>query len=99
MTAENVKKVILEVLPESRLTLWRHWIPPGRIDTIIGKQSYSPGVHDEQLIEYIIKYSPYAVWSKIAQQLYEKGEKRALETAKQFFMVQPGDINKGQVYY
>ena len=71
MTEENLKKVAKAVNPDNRINLWKMWIPPARIDAIM--RSY-PEVDSqtEHFVGYIITYSPFAVWSKIAQGLYEK---------------------------
>lgn len=82
MTKENLKQVILTVSPSKRESLWKMWIPPARMKAI--EQSTLEDDQMECFVQYIVTYTPYAVWSEISQRLYEKGERAALEIARSF---------------
>ena len=96
MRENYAQKCVTIVANETRKILCEIHAPIFTVDAIM--RSY-PEVDSqtEHFVGYIITYSPFAVWSKIAQGLYEKGERKALEIARFNLFIPPRSNNEGKI--
>ena len=87
MTSDNISKVVATVgddklgdvleVPRSKRKEFR-------------QQSSTTADYRQRLIDYFIKYSPWATWSDLASRLYAYGTPSAVEAARAFITQTPG---------
>jgi hypothetical protein len=91
MTSDNISKVVATVgedelgfvldVPRSKREEFR-------------QQSSTTADYRQRLIDYFIKYSPWAGWSDLASRLYRYEQPAAVEAARAFITQTPGKIFK-----
>jgi hypothetical protein len=88
MTSDNISKVVATLgedelggvlnVPESKMKEFR-------------QQSSTTADYRQRLIDYFIKYSPWAGWSDLASRLYRYEQPAAVEAARAFITQTPGE--------
>ena len=87
MTIDNFSKVVATVgenILEAVLNV------PGSKRGEFRQQSSTTADYRQRLIEYFIKYSPFASWSDLAGRLYYENQPAAVEAARAFITQTPG---------
>jgi hypothetical protein len=89
MTSDNISKVVATV-GEDELgdVLYVPWSKSEEFR----QQSSTTADYRQRLIDYFIKYSPWAGWSDLASWLYYYEQPAAVEAARAFIIQTPGKI-------
>ena len=91
MTSDNISKVIATVGEDDlRDVLVVPWSKREEFQ----QQSSTTADYRQRLINYFIKYSPWADWSDLAGRLYRYEQPAAVEAARAFITQIPGKIFK-----
>ena len=89
MTSDNISKVVT-TLGEDKLENVLN-VPESKREEF-QQQSSTTADYRQRLIEYFIKYSPWADWSDLTSRLYHCEQPAAVEAARAFITQTPGKI-------
>ena len=87
MASDNISKVVA-TLGEDELGDVLY--VPGSKRKELQQQSSTTADYRQKLIDYFIKYSPWASWNDLASRLYRHGTPSSVEVAKTFITQTPG---------
>ena len=87
MTSDNISKVVA-TLGEDELETVLH-VPVNKSEEF-RQQSSTTADYRQRLIDYFVKYSPWASWSDLASRLYPYGTPSSVEAARAFITQTPG---------
>ena len=87
MTSDNISKVVA-TLQEDKLGDVLD--VPGSKRKEFQQQSSTTADYRQKLIDYFIKYSPWASWSDLASRLYRYDTRLSMEAARAFITQTPG---------
>ena len=87
MTSDNISKVVA-TLEEDELGRVLD-VPVSKIEEF-QQQSSTTADYRQRLIDYFVKYSPWASWSDLASRLYSLGTPSSVEAARAFITQTPG---------
>ena len=88
MTSDNISKVVA-TLGENELRQFVLNVPGSKREEF-QQQSSTTADYRQRLIDYFIKYSPWASWSDLASRLYAYGTPLSVEAARAFITQTPG---------
>jgi hypothetical protein len=87
LTSDNISKVVTTV-GEDKLGYVLSVPLSKRVE--FRRQSSTTADYRQRLIDYFIKYSPWAGWSDLASRLYYHEQPAAVEAARAFITQTPG---------
>ena len=87
MTSDNISKVVATVREDKLVYVLD--VPRSKRKEF-KQQSSTTADYRQRLIEYFIKYSPFAGWSDLAGRLYSYDQPAAVEVARAFTAQTPG---------
>ena len=87
MTSENISKVVATLGDDK---LGDVLDMPGSKGKEFRQQSSTTADYRQRLIDYFIKYSPWASWSDLASRLYTYDQFSLVEAARPFSTQTPG---------
>ena len=87
MTSDNISKVVATVGEDELGDVLN---VPWSKSSKFRRQSSTTADYRQRLINYFIKYSPWAGWSDLASELYHHDQPAAVEAARAFITQTPG---------
>ena len=87
MTSDNISKVVATVGDDDLEAVLQ--IPQSKREEF-RRQSSTTADYRQRLIDYFIKYSPWATWSDLASRLYAYGTPSSVEAPRAFITQTPG---------
>ena len=87
MTSDNISKVVATVGEDELGAVLN--VPLSKREEF-QQQSSTTADYRQRLIDYFIKYSPWASWSDLASRLYADGTPSSVKAARAFITQTPG---------